>query len=228
VRVLLVGDNRQLAQDVSFCLQVRYPEVTVIPAHDGPHAIEIAGTESLDLIIIDSLQPHLDTLDLITKVRDFSDVAMLVLSEAQTDMDRAKGLEAGADEYVTRPFSAIEFLARVRALLRRTQGLGFKDERSTTIGELTIDFATRGVLLSNNPVRLTPTEYTLLSQLVRNAGRVLTHRALLETVWGAEYADDYGFLKQYIYRLRSKLEADASKPTMIMTQRGIGYRLNKA
>ena len=143
-------------------------------------------------------------------------------------MDRARCLEAGADEYVIKPFSPIELLARVRALLRRTKGVGFKPERLVSIGrELTINFTTREVSLSGKRVKLTPIEYHLLSELVRNNGRVLTHSTLLEKVWGSEYTDEYSFVKKYIYRLRSKLEPDASKPQMLLTERGIGYKFVK-
>ena len=142
-------------------------------------------------------------------------------------MDRAKGLEAGADEYIIKPFGPIELLAHIRALLRRTQGLGFKPGRLVSIGELTINFTTHETFLSGRRVRLTPVEYNLVSELARNEGRVLTHRALMEKVWGSEYTDELSFIKKYIYRLRSKLEADASKPQMILTERGIGYRFIK-
>jgi len=225
VQVLVVEDNQQAVRDISFCLQVRYPEVIVVSVADGPKGIEMVETESPDLVMVDSSLPDIDTPDLVSKIREFSDVPLIILSEAETDMDRARGLEAGADEYVTKPFSPIELLARVRALLRRTQGIGFKPERLISIGsELTINFTTREIFLSSNRVKLTPIEYNLLSELVRNSGRVLTHSTLLERVWGSEYANDYSFVKKYIYRLRCKLEPDASKPQILLTERGIGYR----
>ena len=185
-------------------------------------------TESPDLVMVDSSLPDMDTLDLVSKIREFSDVPLIILSDAETDMDRARGLEAGADEYVTKPLSPIEFLARVRALLRRTQGLGFKPERLISIGiggELTINFTTHEIFLSGKQVKLTPIEYHLLSELARNEGRVVTHHALLEKVWGSEYASDSSFVKKYIYRLRCKLEPDASDPQMLLTERGVGYKL---
>jgi len=225
VKVLVIENNRQVVRDISFCLQVRYPEVIVVSAAEGPKGLEMVETESPDLVMVASSLPDTDTLDLVSRIREFSDVPLIILSEAETDMDRARDLEAGADEYVTKPFSPIELLARVKALLRRTQGLGFKPERLVSIGsELTINFTTHEVFLSGNPVRLTPIEYHLLSELVRNGGRVLTHRVLLEKVWGSEYNNDCSFVKKYVYRLRSKLESDASKPQMLLTERGIGYR----
>ena len=226
MKVLVLEDNQQVVKDISFCLEVRYPEVIVVSVAEGPKGIEMVETESPDLVMVDSSLPDVDTLDLVRNIREFSDVPLIILSEAQTDIDRARSLEAGADEYVIKPFSPIELLARVRALLRRTQGFGFKPERMVSIGnELTINFATHEVFLSGKRVKLTPIEYHLFSELVRNEGRVLTHRALLEKVWGSEYANDCSFVKKYIYRLRSKLEQDASKPQMLLAERGIGYKL---
>ena len=226
MKVLVIEDNRQVVTDISFCLQVRYPEVSVTSIAEGQKGIEMVETESLDLVMVDSALHDIDTLDLVSRIREFSDVPLIILSEAETDMDRARGLEAGADEYVTKPFSPIELLARVKALLRRTQGLGFKPERLVSIGgEISINFSTHEVLLSGNRVKLTPIEYNVLSELVRNEGRVLTHSALLEKVWGSEYVNDPSFVKKYIYRLRSKLEPDANKPQMLLTERGVGYRL---
>ncbi len=225
MKVLVIEDNRQVIRDISFCLRVRYPEVMVVSVVEGSKGIDMVETESPDLVMVDSSLPDIDTLDLVSKIREFSDVPLIILYETETDMDRARGLEAGADEYVIKPFSPIELLARVRALLRRTQGLGFKPERLVSIGgELTINFTTREVILSGMRVKLTPVEYHLLSELVRNEGRVLTHRVLLEKVWGSEYTDDFSFVKKYIYRLRSKLEPDASKPQMLLTERGVGYK----
>jgi len=225
--VLVVEDDRKVIGDISLCLKVRYSEVTIVSAAEGLKGIEMVETESPDLVMVDSSLPDIDALDLIERIREFSDVPLIMLCEVDTDMDRAKGLEAGADEYIIKPFGPIELLAHIRALLRRTQGLGFKPGRLVSIGELTINFATHEAFLSGRRVKLTPVEYNLLSELVRNEGRVLTHRVLMEKVWGSEYTDEFSFIKKYIYRLRSKLESDASKPQMILTERGIGYRFIK-
>jgi len=225
VKVLVIEHNQQVVRDISFCLHVRYPEAIIVSVAEGLKGIDMVETEAPDLVMVDSSLPDIDTLDLISKIREFSDVPLFILSEAETDMDRARGLEAGADEYVTKPFSPIELLAKVKALLRRTQGLGFKSERSVSFGgKLTINFTTHEVLVSGKLVKLTPIEYDLLSELVRNEGRVLTHRVLLEKVWGSEYANDCSFVKKYIYRLRSKLEPDARKPQMLLIERGVGYK----
>ncbi len=225
MKVLVIEDNRQVVRDIVLCLKVRYPEVIVFSVAEGEKGIETIETESPDLVMVDGSLADIDTLDLVSKIREFSDVPLIILSEAETDMDRARGLEAGADEYIAKPFSPIELLARVKALLRRTQGIGFKPECSVSIGDgLTINFATHEVFLCDKRVKLTPIEYHLLSELVRNEGRVLTHSTLLEKVWGSEDDFDSSFVKKYIYRLRSKLEPDASKPQMLLTERGLGYR----
>lgn len=225
MKVLVIEDKKQVVKDVSFCLEVRYAGVEVISVAEGHKGMDMVETESPDLVLVDSSLPDIDILDLVTKIRDFSDVPLIILCDKESDLDRAKGLEAGADEYVNKPFSAIELLARVNALLRRTKGLGFRPDRQVSLGNaLIVNFATREVSISGKPIKLTPIEYKLLSLLVRNEGKVLTNRTLLEKVWGSEYINDISFVKKYIYRLRAKLEKDASNPQMLLNERGIGYR----
>lgn len=226
VKVLIIEDDQQVVSDLHFCLGVRYPEVTVISVGDGHKGRRIVETDSPDLVVVDSPLCGMDILELVRQIRDFSEVPLIILSENKNDndMDIAKVLEAGADEYVTKPFRPIEFLARIRALLRRTHGVRSKYDRSISIGELTINFATNEVLISEKPVKLTPIESRLLSELVINEGRVLTHSRLLEKIWGSDYTTDSSFVKKYIYRLRSKIQPDKSKPRMIFTEWGIGYK----
>ena len=228
MNVLIIGDNQQVVKDLAFCLQVRYPDVFVTSVAEGLKGLKMIEAEPFDLVIADTSLPDIETLDLIGKIRELSEVPLIVLSERDTDIERARGLEAGADECAAKPFSPIEFLARVKALLRRINGTGFKPGSLVSIGDgLTIDFNTREVFVSGKRISLTPTEYHLLSQLVRNEGKVLTHDTLLEKVWGSEYVTDPSFVKKYIYRLRSKLEPDSSKPQMLITERGIGYKFKR-
>ena len=228
MKVLIIENDQRTVRDISFCLMVRYPEVSVVSVAKGSEGIEMIEQEWPDLVMAASSLTDMDNVDLINKIREFSDVPLIILSETETDIDIARGLEAGADEYIAKSFSPIELLARVRALLRRTQGLGFKRERVISLGdELVIDFTTHDVSLSGESVKLTPIEYQLLSELVRNDGRVLTHSRILQKVWGSGYDGDSSFVKKYIYRLRSKLEPDPSKPQMLLTERGIGYKFIK-
>ena len=228
MRVLLIENNNQVARDISLCLKMGYLEFINILAEDCRRGIEMVETESPDIVIASSSLPDMNTEELVSKIREFSDVPIIMISETQTDMDIASGLEAGVDEYVTKPISPIEFLAKIKALLRRTTGIGFKPERTTSIhGELTINFATHEIHRSGRQIHLTPIEYNLLAELVRNSGRIITQRTLLEKVWGSEYTDDLYFLKAYIYRLRSKLEREPGKPQMLITERGLGYKFIK-
>jgi two-component system KDP operon response regulator KdpE len=227
VKVLVVEDEKRLIKNIAFYLAMRYPDNTIISTGKGLEGIEMIETEVPDMVMVASSLPDIDILDFINKTRRFSNVPLLILIEGETDVDRAMVLEAGADDYVAKPFSPIELVARVNALLRRTHSDGFKRENTLNTGWLTINFGTREVTLSGRQVKLTPHEYNLLAELMRNEGKVLSHRVLLEKVWGAEYATDYTFIKKYIYRLRCKLEADPDKPKMFLTERGIGYRFVK-
>ena len=227
MKVLAIENDKQILSDIALCLQIRYPEVILVSAADGRKGMDLVETERPDLVLVDSSLPDIGTLDLVGKIREYSDIPLIILSDVVTDMDGARYLEAGADDYVTKPLSPIYLLARIRALLRRTQGIDFKRDHSISAGKLNINFTTQEVFLSGKRVKLTPIEYHLLSELVRNDGRVLTHNILLEKVWGLEYEKVDGFVKKYIYRLRSKLESDTSKPQMILTERGLGYKFVK-
>lgn len=225
MKALVFEDDREVVRDLSFCLQVRYPEVIVISVGDTLTGIEMVETEFPDIVIVDTSLHDVDTLDLVSNIREFSNVPLIILSDSKADVDVAQGLEAGADEYITKPFSPIELLARVKALLRRTQGFSLRPERVVSYSDgLTINFTTRQVFLSGRRIKLTPIEYRLLSELITNEGRVLTHSSLLEKVWGSGYISDSSLTKKYIYRLRQKLRDDSDDPRMIHTEHGVGYR----
>ena len=225
LKTLVIEDDQQVIRDITFCLQVRYPDVVVVSVGEGLSGIEMVETEAPDLVLVEASLPDVDSLELVGRIREFSDVPLIVLSESETDLDRARGLEVGVDEYVSKPFSPIEFLARVKALLRRADGVGFRPEHTVSFGDgLAINFTTHEVFLCGEHLNLTPTEYRLLSELMRNEGRVLTHRTLLDRVWGPEYDGDSSFTKRYIYRLRQKLHDDSANPRIIRTERGLGYR----
>lgn len=226
MKFLIIDDNQQIIRDLTLCLQVRYPQSIIISANDGEKGLEMLETETPDLVMVNSSLSDVEILDLISRIREFSDVPLIILSEAETDMDRARGLEAGADDYVTKPFNPIELLAKIKALFRRTLGTGFTPERDVySTGKITINLATHEVLFSDKQIKLTPTEFRLLLELAKNEGRVLTHRRLLERVWGPEYSGDFSFTKRYIHRLRHKLGDDPDNPLIISTERGVGYKL---
>ena len=227
MNVLIIEDNQQVVKDIAFCLQVRYPNTVITSVAEGLRGLKIIESGPFDLVIADTSLPDIETLDLIGKIRGLSDAALIILSEGESDIERAKGLEAGADYFTTRLFSPIELLAKVKALLRRTEGTGFKPDNMFSINGLTINFDSHEVFNSGERVSLTPTEHHLLSQLVRNEGKILTHDTLLEKVWGSEYTDGSDCVKKYVHRLRSKLELDPSKPQMLISERGIGYKFMK-
>jgi len=228
VKVLIIEDDVQVVRDIRLCLKLRYPDIVDSSVDKVSKGIEMIETESPDFVIADSSLPDTDLIEAIGTIREFSDVPLTILSEAETDMDKARFLEAGADEYITKPISCMECLSVINALLRRTKGIGFKPGRTVSIDEqLKINFDTRELLRSGKHIHLTPTEYNLLSTLVRNSGIVLSQRTLLEKVWGSNYTNDLSLLKKHIYRLRSKLEPEPSRPRIIVTERGFGYKLVK-
>ncbi len=227
MKVLVIEPNQMVVRDVHFCLKVRWSDAVVLSSGEGQEGIEMVEAETPDMVIVGPNLPDTDTAELITKIREFSHVPLIVLAQGQSDMDKVRCLEAGADDCINTPFSPIELLTKVKVLLRRTWGLGFnfKEEHPLSVGDrLTVNAGTREVLLADKPVKLTPIEYRVLLELVRNEGRVVSHEVLLERVWGSEYVNDVGFVKRYVYRLRQKLEDNKGK-ALIISERGIGYRL---
>ncbi len=225
MKILIIEADQRLIKDIAFCMAVPYTDAVIVSTSKGLKGIEMIETEMPDLVMVGSSLPDIDALDIISRIRQFSDVPLLILTEGENDIDRAMALEAGADDYITQPFSPIELIARVKALLRRIHRVSFKRESALSMGRLTINFGTHEVLLSGRKVKLTPHEYSLLAELARNEGRVLPHSVLLEKVWGLDYVDDYTFIKKYIYRLRCKMELDPDNPQMFLSERGVGYRL---
>jgi two-component system KDP operon response regulator KdpE len=169
IKTLIIDDDTISIKDVSFCLRVKYPDVEIVSAELAIPGVELLETELPDLIIMGSSLPDMPTIDIIERIRQHSDAALIVLAEGQTGIERAEELESGADDYVIKPFSPIEFLAKVTALLRRIRGFGFAPHRQVSIGNgLVIDFSTREVFISGERLKLTPTEYNLLPVLLRN------------------------------------------------------------
>ncbi len=223
MKVLVVDDEPDVIEVVNLCFGLRWPEAEVIAAKNGDEALALIEETSPDLILLDIMLPDRDGFQVCQEVRRSSDIPIIMVSARDSEIDKVRGLEMGADDYVTKPFSHLELLARVRAVLRRYESQLPAVGEVFDSGDLRIDYASRQVTLRGQPVRLTPTEYLLLFHLTRSAGRVLSHRTLLAKVWGREYADEMEYLKVYVRRLRQKLEGDPETVGRIVSERGVGY-----
>ncbi len=223
-RILVVDDEPRYVRSIQIYLEAQGYEV--LTAQNGQMAVEMAIAECPNLILLDIRMPGLNGYEACQRIREFSEVPIVMLTAMAEDADKVRGLDGGADDYVTKPFSAQELLARVRAVLRRTTPLSSADpEPSFRTGDLQVDFVQQRVFLGGQETHLTPTEYRLLCQLARNPGRVLVPEYLLEKVWGHRYHQDHQLLRQAIHRLRRKIEHDPSNPQYIQTRPGIGYIL---
>jgi two-component system KDP operon response regulator KdpE len=194
-------------------------------AADGTEALKLVSEHPLDLVILDIMMPGPDGLEVLAAIRRDSDVPIIMLSARGREGDKVTALDAGADDYLTKPFGVAELLARVRASLRRSTSPGVTSASSYRSGDLELDFGAREVRLSGRKVSLTAKELDILAFLARNAGRVLTHRQILQAVWGGEYGDESEYLWTYVRRLRHKIEQDPKQPRYLLTEPGVGYRL---
>jgi two-component system KDP operon response regulator KdpE len=223
-RVVIVEDERQIRRFLRTALEAEH--CSVAEAGTARQGVIEAGTRRPDLVIVDLGLPDQDGMELIRDIRGWSCVPILILSARSDEADKVAALDAGADDYLTKPFGIDELLARVRALLRRLRHPAGGDEGPLfRFGGIQVDLTTRQVLRDGETVHLTPIEYRLLVLLVTNAGRVLTHRQLLREVWGPSHAEHTHYLRVYMAGLRRKLEADAARPCHLRTESGIGYRL---
>jgi DNA-binding response OmpR family regulator len=224
-KVLVADDDPQLLRLVTRNLQLEGYEV--VTASDGQQALENIEATAPDLVLLDVMMPRLDGFAVCERVREFSSVPIILVTARGQDQDKVRGLDLGADDYLTKPFSVDELLARVRAVLRRSQfttteqGQGLRT--TATIGRLTIDYAQHKVTMGDEEVALTPTEYRMLAYLIQNAGRVVTQDLMLEHVWGAEYVGESHMLQVNVNRLRHKIEPDSAHPKYIVTKVGVGY-----
>lgn len=228
MKILVIEDSPEIIEAISLCFQLRWPEASVVSAINGDTGIEMVETESPDVVILDLGLPDIDGFTVLREIRRFSDVPAIILTIRGNEMDKVRGLELGADDYIVKPFNHAEILARIRAVLRRTTMPQLRDAEEVIISsELKIDFASSCLHQKGETVKLTPIESNLLHHLVRNEGKTLSHRYLLQRIWGEEYYDATEYLKVYIQRLRSKLEDNPSQPKMLTTERGQGYKFVK-
>jgi DNA-binding response OmpR family regulator len=225
VKILVVDDAPEVVDSVRLGFAVQWREVDLLSAGTGKEALDLVEHESPDLVLLDVGLPDIDGFKVLEEMRLFSDVPVVMLTARDDTIDKVRGLELGADDYVTKPFNHLELLARVKAVLRRLDMPAPKSRApSFKSGDMEMDFASQEVRVNGETIKLTPTEYKLLYHLVRNAGHTLTHGTLLAKVWGREYRDEVDYLRVYVRRLRDKLGDDPEKPRYIRTERGLGYR----
>jgi DNA-binding response OmpR family regulator len=226
--ILVIDDDQDLTLMLKAQLERKNRRVVV--ASSGREGLQKAYQARPDLIILDIMMPGMDGWEVCRRLRELSSVPIIMLTARSMQADVIKGLESGADDYVTKPFSAAELEARIQAVLRRITSAGDNSNSRTSFysnGFLTIDFDRRLVKVRGKDIDLTPTEFKLLSCLVRNEGRVLPHRYLLTEIWGPEYAEEVDYIKLYIRYLRLKIEDDPSNPMYIQTEWGVGYRFSE-
>ncbi len=222
--ILVVDDEERMAHFIR--LNLEHDGFQVVEAYRGMQAIQSLRDSLPDLVLLDIMLPDLDGFEVLKLIREISAVPVIMLTAKGEEEDRVKGLELGADDYITKPFSPRELVSRVRAVLRRTEassGIASKDLIQVD-DRLKIDFGRREVWVDGQLVKLRPTEYRLLYHLVQNAGWVMTYDQLLSKVWGYEYRDEPHYVRLYVNYLRQKLEKDPANPKYILTERGVGYR----
>jgi two-component system, OmpR family, alkaline phosphatase synthesis response regulator PhoP len=222
-RILVVDDEPRMIHFIR--LNLEHDGFEVVEAANGLAALQQLRDTLPDLVLLDIAMPELDGFETLRMLREISTVPVIMLTARGDEDDRVRGLELGADDYVTKPFSPRELVSRVRAVLRRTEIASPAEKATLQVDErLSLNFDRREVLVEGRPVKLRPTEYRLLYHLVQNAGWVVPHDQLLAKVWGYEYREETHYLRLYINYLRQKLEPDPANPRYILTERGVGYR----
>lgn len=222
-RILLAEDEAALRDFINRNLRARGFEV--LEASNGLEAMAVWEREDPDLLILDIMMPRMDGLEVCRRVREYSSVPIIVLTALDAESDKVTALDLGADDYLSKPFGVEELLARMRAVLRRTQGeVPQRESGVKRFEDLEVDLAGHIVRLHGAEVRLSPTEFALLKLLITHAGKVVTHRMLLQSIWGPEYSGEAEYLRVYMNRLRHKLERDPANPRYLLTEPGVGYR----
>jgi two-component system KDP operon response regulator KdpE len=225
VRILIVDDDPKLIRLVREVLSAAGYEV--LTSTSGEAAIRSLALEQPQLVLLDILLPDLDGYQVARRAREFSNVPIIMLTARVAEKDKLTGFEAGADDYITKPFSSKELLVRVRAVLKRAEGVAPSSvEMNMVFGDVCIDQSRRSVTVAGREIHLTATEYKLLHKLAAHCDQVLMHEQLLTDVWGSAYRDDVDYLRSYVHNLRKKLERDPANPTLILNIQGVGYMLS--
>jgi len=231
MKVLIIEDDPQIIETVALILELRWPEASLISTFFGEKGVELVEKEPPDIVVLDLGLPDIDGFQVLRQIRNFSDVPVVILTVMGAEVDKIKGLELGADDYIVKPFSAGEFLARVKALLRRKE----IQEKPVQVvgkpfirGKFRVDFTSGEVSVGDKLLKLTPGEYRLLNHLVLNEGMSLSNETLLEEVWGPETKTDVEYLRLCVKGLKDKLESEAGNPTMILDEEGEGYKFVSA
>jgi len=221
--VLVVDDEKPLREFVRRNLEARHYQV--LTASNGLEALALFNTSKVDLVILDLMMPHLDGLETTRRIRESSETPIIILTALGEESDKVQAFDMGADDYLTKPFGVGELLGRVKAVLRRARWIepsSFKEK--LVKGYFIVDMEKHIVTIREDSLNLTPTEYNLLVFFIRNAGKVISHRIILQNVWGPEYGDESEYLRVYVGRLRQKIETDMNNPQHLLTEHGIGYR----
>jgi len=225
-KILVVDDEPQIIKFITMNLEAE--GFRVLGAHDGYEALEKVTKELPNLVILDVMMPDMDGFETLKRIRELSLVPVIFLSVRGQEFDRVHGLDLGADDYMTKPFSPRELVSRIRAVLRRTEAKNLASASEIVIDDdLRINFDQRKVIVRGQEILLRPTEHRLLYQLVSNAGKLLSHETLLSRVWGPEYRDEDHYVRLYITYLRQKIEKDPKNPRYILSERGLGYRFKE-
>jgi len=222
MKALIIEDEKSIIDAVNLAFEFRWPGVSLLAATTGKRGIELVKAESPDIVILDLNLPDISGFDVLKRLREFSDVPVIILTVRSEDEDVLKGLESGADDYVIKPFNYLTLLARVKAVLRRSESIPFTGKHYNEVNDrLKIDFVNQKVKVDNQQIKLTPTEYHLLALLVKTRGEIVPYRRIMEEIWGKDYAGETDNIRIYVRRLRKKLHD--TPPSMIANERGFGY-----
>jgi DNA-binding response OmpR family regulator len=225
MKILIIDDDPDVVEAITLSFSLQWQEAIVLSAETGAEGKLVVQRENPEVVLLDIALPDIDGFEVLHWIRSRNDVPVLMISARGEEIDKVRGLELGADDYITKPFGYLELSARIRAVMRRAQAPPpLSGGGKFSSGNLLVNYSTHQVFLKDKLIKLTPIEYKLLYQLTRNAGQVLMHDDLLSKVWGPEYLGELDYLRIYVRRLREKLEENPQQPSQILTERGLGYR----